>query len=935
MSTIANSPFLPNQCAGYYSISPKTITLQQAYANNGAIDNNIPDTSVSSSFSDGYLTVPLYSENGDYLNNAYVMVFTNTSENYNLADKSYTGYFKFQGLDTAENAVYIIAVGGGGGGGSTTGNTNTGPGVGGGGGGTSLFWFNSFDSAFTYAVNVGAGGTSSNGYGGQASGGGNSFIDTLIPTSSNSFSFNYNLMTSYGGGGGAGNINLGGSHNPGGSGGGTTGIPNWGTYQSINVDNIGLGTFNGGGGGNYNGKAGSSTMPEISSLENTYATTYMNELPWFSYLQNFVPQLQNSYGGGGAAGGSVTLTYDYDIEGETSPLQNNQGNNGNYYSRGGQNGVGGAYLQPNIGNFSGSSGYSYGDGGGGAYYSEIISNYFSYVYEDECGEETLVTNETTSVCYKAALGGNGCGGCVIVIMILGYNSLACNQTTDSTINPSPSTPAPIPPPPPPSKSSSASAESSMSSDEMDCCEMTVSTSPVDQDNTIENINFIKKILASPEYKTIYTALQTNKRYFYLNYIQSSRLYTAYKKILHLIYYGSSKVRFYKQIPGSPCNYRSLVFMDTRRAYHLKSNVDISINIICVGGGGGGGEYLYGGLAGGGGAGGSINLKTINLINNELYEIKVGAGGQGAYDYYVAHDYYVNKVVGNGNNGACGGRSSVNSISNNQTLISADGGGGGYSYYLGGQSSSNGNYGSNSISGGNGGNGGYGSNTTLTGNHGTYYFNQPGSNNTTQITSIMPDYQNILTYFDTNNLQLTINGTLCQNIIQNVYSGGGGGGYYGTYNNSGVSVYGMPSVTGYSNGLPGGNGYGGTSGLAYYKINGSSLNNVNSNFIGGGGGGLCISNQPNNGYGGQGLVMMYWQATTTNEEEEKEGIKETVKNMKETVKNMKETGAIKEAMVDNKQEIEYCLDRIARDVESIEIYEQDMEGVYIYGSYSIG
>jgi len=113
MSTIANSPFLPNQCAGSSTITPVTISLKQAYANNGAYNCNITsNTTVSSSFSDGYLTVPLYSENGDYLNNAYVMVFTNTSGNYNLAGNAYTGYFKFQGLDTAENAAYIIAVGG-------------------------------------------------------------------------------------------------------------------------------------------------------------------------------------------------------------------------------------------------------------------------------------------------------------------------------------------------------------------------------------------------------------------------------------------------------------------------------------------------------------------------------------------------------------------------------------------------------------------------------------------------------------------------------------------------------------------------------------------------------------------------------------------------------------------------------------------------------
>jgi hypothetical protein len=200
---------------------------------------------------------------------------------------------------------------------------------------------------------------------------------------------------------------------------------------------------------------------------------------------------------------------------------------------------------------------------------------------------------------------------------------------------------------------------------------------------------------------------------------------------------------------------------------------------------------------------------------------------------------------------------------------------------------------------------------------------------------MPDYQNILNYFDTNNLQLTINGTLCQNIIQNVYGGGGGGGYYGTYTNNGVSVYGVPSVTGYSNGLPGGNGSGGTSGLAYYTTNGSvsSKNNVNSNFIGGGGGGLCM-NQARNGYGGQGLVMMYWQATTTNEEEEKQGIKETGQYIKETVKNMKETGAIKEAMVDNEQKIDYCLQHIARAIELIETDKRGMEGVYIIGTYEI-
>jgi hypothetical protein len=919
MSTIANSPFLPNQCAGSSTITPVTISLQQAYANNGAYNYNITsNTTVSSSFSDGYLTVPLYSENGDYLNNAYVMVFTNTSGNYNLAGNAYTGYFKFQGLDTAENAAYIICVGGGGAGGSTTGSQSAGPGVGGGGGGTSLFWFNSFDSAYTYAVNVGAGGAPSYGYGGQASGGGSSFIDTLIPTSSNGYSLNYNLMTSGGGGGGAGNIGLGGNTTPGGSGGGTTGIPNWGTYQLNNVDNIGIGTFNGGGGGNYNGTPGSSSMPGLTSLKNGYATTYNNELPWLSYLQNFVPQIQNSYGGGGAAGGSVTATYEEGVINNTTIQSSGSGgSNGNYYSRGGQNGLGGAYLQPNIANFSGSSGYSYGDGGGGAYYSEsqVTITSYSFVYE---GGETVVYS-TAAPGYQAAPGGNGCQGCVIVVMIPGYSSLACNPSTDPTINPAPPTPAPLPPlpPPPPPKSSSASAESSMSSDEIDCCEMTVSTSPLDQDNTIENINFIKKILASPEYNTIYTALKTDLRYLYLNYIQSSRLYSVFKKFLHLIYYGSSKVRFYKQIPGSSCNYRSLVFMDTRRAYHIKSNVDLSINIICVGGGGGGGEYLNGGIAGGGGAGGSINLKTINLINNELYEIKVGAGGQGAYDYYIYGS------VGNGNNGAYGGTSSVNSFSDNQTLISANGGGGGCGNYTGGT----GNYGSNSINGTNGGNGGKGSYTTLTGHHGTYYFNQPGSSNTTQITSIMPDYQNILNYFDTNNLQLTINGTLCQNIIQNVYGGGGGGGYYGTYTNNGVSVYGLPSVTGYSNGLPGGNGSGGTSGLAYYTTNGTSQinvnsNNANSNFISGGGGGLCISHQPNNGYGGQGLVMMYWQASTTNEEEEKEGIKETGQDIKET-------GAIKEAMVDNEQKIDYCLLHIARVINNYETC------IGIYAPVSIG
>jgi hypothetical protein len=765
-------------------------------------------------------TVPLIS-NDDLLNNAYVAVFTNTSGNYNFAGKYYTGYFKFQGMETAENSVYIIAVGGGGAGGGTYGNVNNeqnGPGQGGGGGGTCLFWFNQLDPAYTYAVNVGVGGGGCNTQGGF---GGNTYIDCYDITSNDSYNLQYNLMTAYGGGGGAFNAFVGNEFAGGAAGGGITGIPNWGSYpydSNSGYEDIGIGNnYSGGTGAGAYSLCGNSTFPQLTDItNNTYATTYNQQLPWINTLIDNIGALQNLYGGGGQQGG----------------YYGNQGSN----SSAGAFGIGGAYGGgSNYG--CGCSGKSYGDAGGGAYW-----------YCDSHNR------------YWPATGGNGFQGCIIVVMIPGYSSIACNpNSTVSSIPPVPP-PPPLRPPPPPTPKNSQTISASSSEDMVsstDCCEIDVSVSSSTKDYSVDEIvknietdKFIRHFLKTVGFNSLYdleTLLSSSLRYYILqmfyNYNVQFDDYLRYVVPL-MRNIRKTSCTFFKNIPGINCNYRCLVITGTENTVRLFCKEDISLNIICIGGGGSGG-------GGGGGAGGNTCIgQNILSKKNTEYEINVGGGG----DSVIIE---MNTCLG-----SSGGSTQIVStqLGVSVVLLQASGGGGGGEYGYGGvcgnvSTSSSSTSVINNIQGGSGGK------SLEYSPVNNFLIASPTAGQTispnTTITNYLPSYQDILNYFTSNSFPMTINQATCKNIIQNMYGGGGGGGGYYYVNAESPYIY---TYTGYgSPGFPGCNGYGGA--VNYNENWSPSAVTIGS----GGGGGGGYGKVGEFGCGGQGLVIIYWEINEANEE----------------------------------------------------------------------
>ena len=792
-------------------------------------------------------TVPLISSNGDLLNNAYVAVFTNTNGNYNFAGNSYTGYFKFQGMDTAENAVYIICVGGGGAGGNADGPVQTnknklGPGQGGGGGGTSLFWFNQLDPAYTYAVNVGFGGLGGLGCNGWP--GGDSTVDCYDIDSTGNYILKYNLMCAGGGSGGDGNAFDGGNQS-GPAGGGTTGIPNWGSYpynsdQSYN--DIGIGNFAGGpGGGGINSSVGNSTFPPLDQISNPLATTYDNTLPWFSTVMSEVSELQSSYGGGGQQGGNYYNQIDNSLAGGK--------------------GIGGVYFDgSNYG--CGCTGESYGDAGGGAYWHETT------VYDVFCW-----TNY-----YYPAPGGNGFQGCVIVVMIPGYSSIGCNPNSCVNDIPKFHKPRPPPPPPPPGcqpisvkdafdsvkqnfngstieiKSQIETQLESMSFEEI----LGTLTTYVKNDTNITNhinISNIENDISTIEGKiksflVVYgfesldelkEALASSKRYYILLQFQQNHQYLPifYEYIIPALIKDAACCYFFPKIVSPPHNidpsnntlspysvfvYNCLVVTGTKNTVNLYCKKDLSLNVICIGGGGGGGLYNF--SPGGGGAGGNTCINRLHSHEGTICEINVGDGGSSS---------------------TSGGSTTVKVYnSSNSIILNAGGGGGGETWgsYNTGNEFANGGTASSfseetshdigvgyiyNITGGNGGN-------AFESYSGSWHMGiNSGGSVPYNITDFVRSYYDILNYFDisSNNLSITMSGDIvCPNIIQNRYGGGGGGGYYDE----------------------GSSGYNGSGGCGGGSVN-TPIPSVPTSSIGSGGGGGGVTGQ---GFcGGQGLVIIYW------------------------------------------------------------------------------
>ena len=790
-------------------------------------------------------TVPLIS-NDDLLNNAYVAVFTNTSGNYNFAGNSYTGYFKFQGMETAENSVYIIAVGGGGGGGGTQGNANldqnnqmlNGSGQGGGGGGTCLFWFNQLDPAYTYAVNVGVGGGGCNSQGGD---GGDTTIDCYDITSNGSYNLQYNLMKACGGTGGMPNSATGSGKTTGSTpGGGSTGIPNWGSYpynSNPTYNDIGIGCGFTGGNGSCGQSPGNSTFPQLTNISNGLATTYNNELPWINTLIDNIGPLQNWYGGGGNQGGSSTI----------GGAQGSSG--GNYgYGGGSTSNGGGTYA-------CGYNGASYGDAGGGAYW-----------YEKKSGLEYR---------WFEATGGCGIQGCVIVVMIPGYSSIACNP--NSTVSSIPPVPPPPPPRPPHPPITAKTIEAVGEYIETQCGEINVTVVEKAFENyTIEDIiNYIETNKVVEDFlqnhsftnlDEVKNTLASNQRYDFLQMLYESSQYEQYlKDVVPQLRVNKTSCTFFKNIPGTNCNYRCLVVTGTENTVRFLCKEDISLNIICVGGGGGGGgsylnyEWTIYSYCGGGGAGGNTCIaKNIVAQQDTLYEINVGGGG-GLYYSGGSTQVYSPQggILLQASGGGCGDKNKEGVCGDVLT-------------------SSSGIY---NINGGNGGGGLY---------ENTLVNSTIGSSVSTSITTYLPSFQYILNYFDvsSNNFSILINDVICPNIIQNIYGGGGGGGGGYTINNSDKSVI-------FGNiGSPGNNGIGGNNGVENTDINGFKFLDSSACSIGSGGGGAGFgmyypSEIATPGTGGQGLVIIYWEISKTNQEEAENRIKENletiVENIEENIK----------------------------------------------------
>jgi len=822
-------------------------------------------------------TVSLYSNYGDLLNYAYVAVFTNINGSYNFAGNSYGGYFKFVGMDTAENAVYIIAVGGGGGGGGAIGTTSSsdsaqvathdGPGQGGGGGGTCLFWFNQLDPAYTYAVSVGVGGVGGGGNGANGingGSGGNTIIDVYDIDSSGNYNFQYNLMTAYGGGGGDGDGWRPGQSQSGGPGGAITGIPNWGSYpynSNPTYNDIGIDcNYTGGSGGGGNSVVGNSTFPQLNTISNGLATTYNNELPWINTLIANVSALQNWYGGGGQQGGKYTNTIDN--------------------SYGGNLGIGGTYCNGSN-NGCGCAGKSYGDAGGGAYW-----------YEDSNG------------IYHQAYGGNGIQGCVIVVMIPGYSSIACNPNSTISSTPPVPSPMPAPPPHPPINAQTISAEDTATNTE--CCEVdvSVSTSSTKSYTFDEIVKYIEKNQVIEEFlqnlslvnlDEVKIILASNQRYDFLQKIYSNYQYSTYLKyVVPQLRVNKTCCTFFKNIPGTNCNYRCLVVTGLENTVRFLCKEDISLNIICVGGGGGGGgiyenccstgSYAY---YGGGGAGGNTCIaKNITCNKDTLYDINVGGGG--VYNYGSGGGNY---IIGTKGFGQSGDTTKIFCQKESFILEARGGAGGSYSgqggiscgggiynnvvtsggvIYNNVVTPSYGNYniivddsddysgegvtsggGIYNIIGGNGGNGLIFLSNVENNNLLNYSTTGQSISPNVPITNYLSSFKDILNYFNTNNFSMVINGVTCPNIIQNKYGGGGGGGGYGTYNVDFIYP-----------GFPGINGKGGD--LSMYD---SYTTNPSAVTIGsGGGGGTDIGGAGSDkavGKGGQGLVIIYWEIRKTN------------------------------------------------------------------------
>jgi hypothetical protein len=249
-------------------------------------------------------------------------------------------------------------------------------------------------------------------------------------------------------------------------------------------------------------------------------------------------------------------------------------------------------------------------------------------------------------------------------------------------------------------------------------------------------------------------------------------------------------------------------------------IDIATTVIAVGGGGGGNmllEFFPGVHAGtGGGGGGTAYIPNLNLNNNVLYNISVGAGG-------VAGNGYATTLQPGGNGGDSGF----------DTFTGGGGGGGGAMTPFGVTSGNGGatNTGTPNVNtGGGGGGGSIGYNVVagVGGNNGATYQGNAGSasNGGTSFNNDNPIYLPF------------INGN------PQLYPGNGGG--------CGLSSAELPTTGGLA-----GSTVGGLRGGAPDLNGESGVSSISTGVFGaGGGGGGNFTGTA--GSGGSGVVIIYWQ-----------------------------------------------------------------------------